>query len=64
MRARASVTFYHRYKGYDSHVKLDTEKFDNIGFTKEELHKYIADVFLRGRPELFYHVEKWRCTAR
>lgn len=64
MRARATVTFYNRLKGYDSQVKLDTEKCDNIGFTKEELHKYIHDIFLFNRPELWYHVEKYKVTSK
>ena len=64
MRARATVTFYHNIKGYHSSVKLDTEKFDAIGFTKESLREYIKRVFLFNRPEIWYHVEKWKVTAR
>jgi hypothetical protein len=63
-RARAKVTFYHKLKGYDSQVVLDTDKLSNIGFTKDSLHKYIEEVFLFGRLELFYHVEYWKVTRK
>lgn len=58
-RARATVTFYHKLKGYDSQVKLDTENYDKIGFTRESLIAYIEDVFRPKQRDLWYDIESW-----
>lgn len=40
------VEIFSDLKGYRSRIKLETEKFDNIGFTKESLHEFMIKFIL------------------
>ena len=48
------------FKGglFDSKIKLDSRKLNNIGLTKESLREFIESVFLFNRPELRYYITK------
>ena len=44
-------------KGFDSQIKLDSRKYDNIGFTKESLREYINEILI-GNRILAYYITK------
>lgn len=54
-RRVAKIVILNKDGGYNSAVTLDTDKLDNIGWTKKSLADYVEDVFMSGRPNLMWY---------
>ena len=45
-RRIAKVVLFNKDGNYDSEVTLDSEHYDNIGWTKESLAKYVNEILI------------------
>lgn len=46
MRRKTHVVIYDSFGRYNSECKLDTDKYDAIGYTKESLREYVENILI------------------